>query len=258
MGGIYSDPQRRLDATLAYFVTIATADSKTAVQASEHLMGVHAQATGIEPITGNRYSANNPTSQLWIHITGWHSVLKCYEMYGPGPLTADQERQYWAESRVAAELQTCNPAHVPADRAGVRDYFESVRPGLCVSERAVRGMEYLLRPDGAVNVRLRVGSRFLAPAAIASLPKWMRELGSFDQPGIVDAGWRLPTKAAVWGSAHPAIAPWVIRPFAPMTSKVLHAHWAAGTPADPVVTTPAQARERYGSVNRKAGVAVSC
>ena len=97
--GIYTDPFGRLDRTLAYFLLVATADSKTAIEASEHLMDVHRKATGIEPITGKRYSANNPASQLWIHVTGWHSVLKCYEMFGPGPLSPDEEARYWRERR---------------------------------------------------------------------------------------------------------------------------------------------------------------
>ncbi|HEX4221331.1 MAG TPA: oxygenase MpaB family protein, partial [Pseudonocardiaceae bacterium] len=129
--GIYTDPVGRLDRTLAYFLTIAVADGRTAIQASEFLLRVHAAATGIEPISGKRYSANNPASQLWIHVTGWHSVLKCYERYGPGPLSADEERRYWGESVLAAELQTCKPSDVPTSRDQVRAYFTEVRPTLC-------------------------------------------------------------------------------------------------------------------------------
>ena len=93
--GIYSDPSGRLDRTLAYFLTVAVADGRTAVAVSDALMRIHARAKGIEPITGARYSANNPEAQLWIHVTGWHSVLKCYERYGPGPLSAAEEMVLW-------------------------------------------------------------------------------------------------------------------------------------------------------------------
>ena len=74
--GIYRDPSGRLDRTLAYFLTVAVADGRTVVAASDALLRVHAKATGVDPVTGTRFSANNPTSQLWIHVTGWHSVLK--------------------------------------------------------------------------------------------------------------------------------------------------------------------------------------
>ena len=91
--------------------------------------------TGIEPISGKRYSANNPESQLWIHVTGWHSALKARgtEVYGSGPLHPAEEDEYWAECAIAAELQTCDPADVPRNRAEVRACFDRVRPRLCVS-----------------------------------------------------------------------------------------------------------------------------
>ena len=89
--------------------------------------------TGIEPISGKRYSANNPESQLWIHVTGWHSALKADPRYGSGPLHPAEEDRYRAECAIAAELQTCDPADVPRNRAEVRAYFDRVRPRLCVS-----------------------------------------------------------------------------------------------------------------------------
>jgi hypothetical protein len=125
--GIYTDASGRLDRTLAYFLTVAVSDGRTAIEVSDALMRIHARAKGVEPITGSRYSANDPDAQLWIHVTGWHSVLKCYEQYGPGPLSPAEESRFWAESRIAAELQTCKPADVPASRDEVRQYFTDVR-----------------------------------------------------------------------------------------------------------------------------------
>lgn len=249
MRGIYTDPAGRLDHTLAYFLTVAVGDGRTAVALADHLMSIHAQSTGIEPISGKRYSANNPDSQLWIHVTGWHSVLKCYEMYGPGPLTADEEERYWAECVIAAELQTCKPADVPRSRAEVREYFAQVRPRLCTSERAAEGMHYLLRTPPSTGAAFMTLSRLAAPATIASLPKWMRTLGGFDQPSAVDRvvvpAMRLATRAlsARDSSGLIAVGPYV----APMTARILAQHVSAPTPANPVVVTPAEAKQRYGS-----------
>ena len=127
----------------------------------------HAFRKSVAEITGRHYSANNPSSQLWIHITGWHSVLKCYERYGPGPLSPAEESQYWAESRIAAELQTCKPSDVPASRDEVRQYFADVHDSLCTSDRADRAMQYLLYTPRDRGFRLWTGSRILAPAARA-------------------------------------------------------------------------------------------
>lgn len=32
------------------------------------LVKVHAKAIGLEPVSGNRDDANDPDSQLWIHV----------------------------------------------------------------------------------------------------------------------------------------------------------------------------------------------
>ncbi|MET9493057.1 oxygenase MpaB family protein [Nocardia sp. NPDC006630] len=247
VGGIYSDPRGRLDHTFAYFLIAAVADSRMAIEASEHLMQVHAKATGIEPISGKRYSANNPDSQLWIHVTGWHSVLKCYEMYGPGPLSPEEERQYWAECVIAAELQTCKPSEVPTSRAEVRDYFAEMRPKLSSSERAHEGMHYLLFTPRDRGMKLWAGSRLVAPAAIATLPEWMRRTGGFDQPGMVDAAYPKAVRAAMKVLSNDRLEHAVAANFiGPMTGRLLREHLRAGTPQNPVTVTPSQAKELYG------------
>jgi uncharacterized protein (DUF2236 family) len=248
--GIYTDPVGRLDRTLAYFLTVAVADGRTAVQASEFLMRVHAAATGIEPISGKRYSANNPTSQLWIHVTGWHSVLTCYERYGPGPLSPAEERRYWAESVIAAELQTCKPSDVPTSREQVREYFAEVRPTLCTSERANEGMHYLLRTPH--NARLWAMSRLMAPATIATLPRWMRQLGGFDQPAALDRAVLPLARAAMRAAQSPRVKLAVLARTLPETRRMLRNHVYGGAPENPETITPAQARTRYGKAVQSA------
>ncbi|MCF8608968.1 DUF2236 domain-containing protein [Gordonia sp. HY285] len=247
VGGIYSDPYGRLDHTFAYFLIAAVGDSRMAVTAADHLMKVHAVSTGIEPIAGKRYSANNPASQLWIHVTGWHSVLKCYEMYGPGALTPDEEQRFWADCVVAAELQTCRPSDVPTSRDEVHDYFESVRPTLCVSERARRGMHYLLHTPLDRGPRVWASSRLVAPAAIATLPKWMRTLGGFDQPAAVDVAYRAATRAAVSSmSRSPELMDRLVsKAIGPMTGRLYRQHRHAGTPMFAHTVTVADARAKY-------------
>lgn len=246
--GIYSDPRTRLDHTLLYFVLVAVGDGRTAIQAAEHLMKVHAPMTGIEPISGKRYSANSPETQLWIHITGWHSVLKAYEMYGPG-LSPEEEQRFWAECAIAAELQTCKPADVPRSREEVRAYYERVRPQLCVTERAIEGMHYLMWTPPSKGWGYAIGSRLLSLASIPTLPMWMRKLGQYRVPRVVDLAVRIPAKVIAWIAARRDN--WVIvkaAPFiAPMTGQVFAAHAAAAVPVDPVTITPERARARYGS-----------
>ena len=111
-------PRTRYDRTLRYFAMVAFGDSRSTAKAADVLVKVHSKAIGIEPLSGERYDANDPHSQLWIHLTAWHSILYAYEKYGPGRLSGEDEARYWAECAVAAQLQTCDPDDVPRDRDG--------------------------------------------------------------------------------------------------------------------------------------------
>ncbi len=249
-GGIYSNPAKRLDYTLAYFLLVALGDGRTAIQASEHLMQIHAPMTGIEPVSGKRYSANSPDTQLWIHVTGWHSVLKAYEMFGPGPLSEAEERRYWAECAIAAELQTCRPEDVPRSREEVHAYFEMMRPKLCVTEPALRAMHYLLwTPRANAGIVFALGSRFLSFATISTLPRYMRTLGRFDQWRIIDLAVRIPGRIVARLAAANHMAPLVATAayFVPLTSRVFRQHLKFEAPTLLETITPARARELYGT-----------
>ena len=106
---IYKRPRTRYDRTLRYFAMVAFGDSASTVKAADVLVKIHSKAVGTDEVTGIRYDANDPASQLWIHLTAWHSILVAYEKYGPGKLSAEEEERYWAECALAAELQTCDP-----------------------------------------------------------------------------------------------------------------------------------------------------
>lgn len=193
-------PAKRYDYTVQYFATVAFGDTKSVVKASQALTRMHARNIGIEPISGKPFDANNPESQLWILITGWHSVLKAYEMYGPGPLSEADEAEWWAACALAAEFQTCDPAAVPRNRAELRAYYARVNPGLVASPLAVSTFEYLINPISlmpGLPAILRPGARLInaigRAAVIATLPAWMRTMTGIDQPAWVDK----------------AVAPWV-------------------------------------------------
>jgi hypothetical protein len=79
-----------------------------------------------------------------IHVTGWHSVPKCYERYRPGPLSSAEEARFWAESQIAAEPRLATTDAGLRDE--VRQYFADVRDRLCTSEHADRAMRYPLTP----------------------------------------------------------------------------------------------------------------
>ena len=252
--GIYARPRTRYDRTLRYFAMVAFADTRATSAAADVLVKVHSKAVGTDPVTGKKYDANDPKSQLWIQLPGWHSILKAYEMYGPGKLSEAEERQYWAECAVAAELQTCSPDDVPATRDELRAYYEEMRPQLIGSGIAQKAMHHLLD----ASVMLPPAPRVLAPvtwvvgrtlraATIATMPRWMREMGGIRQSRAVDlAVVPVMRVAFLLGNANKRVKLALLGYLSPMTAPVVAPIFFDVPPTNPVVRTPAEARALHG------------
>ena len=251
---IFDRPRTRYDRTLRYFAMCAFAGSHETMRAADVLVKVHSKAIGIEPYSGRPYDANDPDSQLWIHLTGWHSILYAYEKYGPGRLTPEEEAQYWEECARCAELQTCDPADVPRNREELRAYYERMRPQLAGSELARNAMNHLLQADVMLPPMprvLRPGSRIVARAlriaTIATLPRWMRELSGLRQSRLLDAAIVPVMKLAFWiAQLNPRVELMILGQLSPMTVPLVAPILYGVPPVKPQVVTMAEARERYG------------
>lgn len=252
--GIYQRPRTRYDRTLRYFAMVAFAGSREVCKAADVLVKVHSKAVGQLPYGDGVYDANDPASQLWIQLTGWHSVLYAYEKYGPGKLTEREEREYWEACAVAAEFQTCSPDDVPRTREGIRAYFAHMRPRLSASPIARQAMKHLLTtelvlppvPLWARPVRLAV-ARAQRTATIATMPRWMRELAGIRQSRLLDA-LIVPVMKVAFRLAHldPRVELRLLRLLSPSTVAVLAPVKLGIPPRNEEVLTPAQARDRYG------------
>ncbi|MFN8226323.1 MAG: oxygenase MpaB family protein [Mycobacterium sp.] len=255
---IYKRPRTRYDRTLRYFAMVAFDGSAATAKAADVLVKVHSKAIGEDPVTGRHYDANDPDSQLWIHLTAWHSILKAYETFGPGRLSEAEERQYWAECAVAAELQTCDPADVPRTRAGIQAYFEQMRPQLLGSDIARQAMNHLLRAE----VMLPPMPRVLRPATLvatamirrgtlATMPVWMREMsGLYNRPVVekaLDRAVTLPLKVSYRVLAmNTRLQLLLLKLLSPNTVEVAGRALLGIAPLDPATTTPQEAQTRLG------------
>ncbi|MCL2542450.1 MAG: DUF2236 domain-containing protein [Nocardioidaceae bacterium] len=193
-GGVKYRPSTRYGRTLRYFAMQLFGSAEQTVRAADVLVKVHSKAVGNDPVTGGTYDANDPDSQLWIHVTAWHSILKCYEMFGPGKLTEVEESQYWLEMKEIAKLQTINPDDVPTSRAAVHEYFEDWRPRLAASEGAQDMIHFIIPLDVALPPSMPAWQKkLLAPSVwlmskgvIATYPKHMREMANLRQGRVLD------------------------------------------------------------------------
>lgn len=252
-GQVKQRPKLRYDRTMQYFATVKFGDAESVLRASDTLMKIHARAVGKDPVTGGRYDANDPASQLWIHLTAWHSILYTYEIFGPGKLSEAEETQYWEECARAAEFQTIDPADVPRSRDGIRAYFAAYRPQLVGSEVAQDMMDFLL--DASTTVlpeRMPAPMRFTfnavaRRAVISTLPRWMRKLGATTQSGLTDRVAIALTRPVVRAvAASTWIQLWALRLASPRTAPILEPVLRHTPPVHPVVREPAEARAEFG------------
>ncbi len=255
-GDNYARLDTRYARTVQYFASVAFADAQTVLKLADVLVKIHSKAIGHEPVGGGRYDANDPDSQLWILVTGWHSVLKAYEQFGPGKLSEAEELQYWAECAIAAEFQTCDPADVPRSREAVRAYFEEWRPKLAASEAAQQMMNHLLDGVNAVVPRrgvlglLRpVANWTLRHATMATMPRHMRAMAGLRQSALTDLVVTLWLRTIMRAMARSQAAQrYVLRTLSPKTLSVVEPHWRGMAPLNPVVLTPEDARHQWGYV----------
>ncbi|MEV6500786.1 oxygenase MpaB family protein [Streptomyces prunicolor] len=252
--GIYQRSRTRYDRTLRYFAMVAFAGSLQVCKAADVLVKVHSKAIGQLPYGGGTYDANDPASQLWIQLTGWHSILYAYEKYGPGKLTPAEEKEYWEACAVAAELQTCSPDDIPRDRDGVRAYFERMRSQLSASPIARQAMNHLLKteivlppvPGWAKPASMAV-AKAQRIATIATMPHWMREMAGIRQSRLLDI-LIVPVMKAAFSLAHlnSRVELRLLGRISPSTVAVIAPIKLGVPPRNEEVLTPAEARSRHG------------
>ncbi len=176
----------RLRRTAHYVAATTFGDTETALAAAARVKSIHRKVRGTDPVTGLPYSADDPETQLWVHCVEWHSFLASYRAYG-GRLTREEQDQYLYEGvRIAALLDVPEDT-VPASVAEYRDYFEQVRPRLCVSESARAAIDFVMHPPMTRELLpLQLPLRVTAAAAMAIVPRDLRVMAGIEQ--LADRG----------------------------------------------------------------------
>ena len=189
-------PLQRLRRTVEYVATVTYGDTATAEAAGAHVRHVHTFINGIDPVTGRRYSAEDPETLLWVHCVETHSFLAAYRAY-QGSLTPEEQDAFLAESARAAALLGIPPADVPPTVADMRDYFARMLPTLCVSAAAHEAIQFVARPPARRELLpLLPGLRLSAAAAVTITPRHLRRMAGIDRARVLDAAAYVPVVAA--------------------------------------------------------------
>ena len=189
-------PLMRLRRTAEYVATVVYGDTASARRAAEMVEHLHSRVHGIDPITDSPYNAADIQTKLWVHCVEVHSFLAAYRAYGARVSEAEQDA-YLTEQVRAAELMGLPAELVPASRAAYRDFFEYMRPRLCVSEASRDAIELVVDPPKTRELLPhQVSLRMMATAAVAITPRYMRRMAGIERSRLVCLGAGAGTRTA--------------------------------------------------------------
>jgi uncharacterized protein (DUF2236 family) len=185
------DPWGRLERTTQFVLATTYGDTAAAEAAAARVRAVHSRIHGVDPVTGQAYSADDPDLLLWIHAVEVESFLLAYRTYAGRISTADGDR-YVAEMARVAELVGLPVDRAPRDEGELRDYLRSVR-GIQATGPAFEGLRVVLFPP--MDLRYRPLWAIPTTAAIAILPPYARRLYRIPwfPPVALPAQWALRT-----------------------------------------------------------------
>lgn len=177
-----SDPVGRLAATSAYVATVLYGERPVAERAAARVRRVHEHVNGVDPETGQSYSASDPALLLWVHAALVDSGIVACALFGEELSEADADR-YVAEMTAAAAIVGVPDQMIPGTAGELAAYLESVRPELRCSAAAKESMAYLLDPPGLDEDVAEIWQD-VREAAVVALPDWACELYGYSAPSL--------------------------------------------------------------------------
>ncbi len=172
--GFYErNPWKRLERTLQLTYTITFGTRQEAQSAADRINEVHRRVNGIDPVTGKRYDALDPTLLLWVHACLVDSAL-LYERLTVGALDEDGRDRFHREQMLVAEILETPRDIIPDTAAELRAYIDDVVASgdllVTDSARQVAALFDDPPPEATWRPVLRLASRW----AFGTLPPELR------------------------------------------------------------------------------------
>jgi uncharacterized protein (DUF2236 family) len=155
------------------FVSVRTFGSTDDVErTAARVRRLHAALRGYDPDTGYTFRLDHPDHLMWVHATEVDSYAQVAKR--AGVLDDDGVEEYLAESVRAARV--IGLADAPSTAAAMREYLESVRPELKMTDEARTAVGNLLTPQPTAPKTARIAIPAIAVVSLATLPRWARRL----------------------------------------------------------------------------------
>ncbi|MFT3886897.1 MAG: oxygenase MpaB family protein [Arachnia sp.] len=170
--GYRSDPWGRLQRTGEFIAMTTYGPVASAEELIARIRAVHERVRG-KTDDGTPYRASDPHLLAWVHAAETRSFLVAYQHFGAALLTPAEADQYVASAAPVGEL--LGAVDLPRSEADLVAAIDAYRPELRASPAALDTVDFLLKTP-PVPWPGKLGYWMLAAGAIATLPRWAREL----------------------------------------------------------------------------------
>ena len=176
-----SDPLGRTDDTFILGQKITFGSTRTVHEAARTINRLHTRVHGNLPmdvgayVKGTPYKARDPELLLWVHATLVDTILLLYPIL-IGPLSADEQEQYYQESKETARLLGLSPKDMPKTVLDLKRYVNEIvySNRLAATPQARQLVQQVLYPP--VPAILRPLMHFNTCVTCALLPPPIREI----------------------------------------------------------------------------------
>ncbi|MDA0820201.1 MAG: oxygenase MpaB family protein [Proteobacteria bacterium] len=184
------DMHGRLRRTAKFIAVTTFAHRDEAMKAIERVNRIHSKVSGTLP-DGTPYSATNPRTLAWVHVTEASSFLAGYLRHVRPDMPGYEQDEYYRQFAVIAKALGADP--VPINRNEAEEVLRELRDELRTSPEAREIAKLVLtqRPPGTPPGMQSV----LGGDAVEMLPPFARTMLGLQRPGIA----ALPARAATWG-----------------------------------------------------------
>ena len=184
------DMHGRLRRTAKFIAVTTFAHRDEAMKAIERVNRIHSKVSGTLP-DGTPYSATNPRTLAWVHVTEASSFLAGYLRHVRPDMPGYEQDEYYRQFAVIAKALGADP--VPINRNEAEEVLRELRDELRTSPEAreIAQLVRTQRPPGTPPGMQSV----LGGDAVEMLPPFARTMLRLQRPGIA----ALPARAATWG-----------------------------------------------------------
>ena len=185
-----ADMHGRLRRTARFIAVTSFGDRADAEAAIARVNAIHRRVEGSLP-DGTPYSATDPATLAWVHVTGATSFLDAYLRHVRQGMSAAEQDEYFRQFALVGRKLGADP--VPENRAEAAEIMRAMRPELEGSREAHEVARLIV--DGRAGGAAGVIQPALSIAAVDLLPPFARAMLALDRPGLAAIPARLVTRS---------------------------------------------------------------